>query len=215
MEAGTIALELVKLIPSVLWFCLVTILIVMFYRPIRDDLLPRLSGFNVMGVEFSFVQESLDAALELAEKNPQWKVDVSREQKERALNRARHHWKLFRGARILWVDDHPENNINERRMFAQLGAHIDMARSTDEALGQLRAGVYDLAISDMARGDNVVAGLDFLAQFRKENKTTPMIFYVGVLDSEKGVPAQAFGITNRPDELLHLTLDTLERKKGC
>ncbi len=41
-----------------------------------------------------------------------------------------------------------------------------------------------------------------------------MIFYIGVVDPNKGVPVQAFGITNRPDELLHLTLDALERKKA-
>ena len=46
-----------------------------------------------------------------------------------------------------------------------------------------------------------------------ENKTTPVIFYVGVFEPERGVPGQAFGITNRPDELLHLTLDALERFK--
>ena len=65
----------------------------------------------------------------------------------------------------------------------------------------------------MARGDEATAGLKFLEQFRKEDKTTPVIFYVGVFAPEKGVPVQAFGITNRPDELLHLILDALERKK--
>ena len=71
----------------------------------------------------------------------------------------------------------------------------------------------DLVISDMTRGVEATAGLKFLEQFRKEDKTTPVIFYVGVFDPEKGVPVQAFAITNRPDELLHLTLDALERKK--
>jgi hypothetical protein len=65
----------------------------------------------------------------------------------------------------------------------------------------------------MARGENAAAGLEFLEQFRKTDKTTPVIFYIGVFNPEKGTPAQAFGITNRPDELLHLTLDALERKK--
>ncbi|MHC4558005.1 MAG: response regulator [Planctomycetota bacterium] len=212
-ELANMLTELVKLIPSILWFFLIVILLVLFYRPIRDVLLPNLSAFKAMGVELSFVKDSIDAALELAEKSPQWKVEVSSTDKTRALKRAKRHLKIFRDAQFLWVDDHPENNLNERRMFRQLKAEIDTAKSTEEALGILKNDCYDLIISDMARGNEATAGLKFLEQFRKVNETTPVIFYVGVFDPEKGVPVQAFGITNRPDELLHLTLDALERKK--
>jgi CheY-like chemotaxis protein len=207
------ATELVKLIPSILWFLLVILLLVLFYRPIRDELLPNLGAFKAMGVELSFVKDSIDAALELAEKSPQWKVEVSSKGKELALRRAKKHLQVFSDAQFLWVDDHPENNLNERRMFRQLKAEVDTAKSTEEALEILKNGRYDLVISDMARGVENTAGLKFLKQIREVNETTPVIFYVGVLDPEKGVPVQAFGITNQPDELLHLTLDVLERKK--
>jgi len=212
-ELVQIATELLKLIPSILWFFLVVILLVLFYKPIREDLLPNLGAFKAMGVELSFVKDSIDAALTLAEKSPQWKVEVSPKDKEQALRRAKKHLQIFRDAQFLWVDDHPENNLNERRMFRQLKAEIDTAKSTGEALGILKNVHYDLLISDMDRGGEATAGLKFLEQFRKVNNTTPVIFYVGVFDAKKGVPAQAFGITNRPDELLHLTLDALERKK--
>lgn len=205
--------ELLKLIPSILWFFLVVVLIVLFYKPIREDLLPNLRAFKAMGVELSFVKDSIDAALELAEKSPQWKVEVSPKDKEQALKRAKKHLPIFHDAQFLWVDDHPENNLNERRMFRQLRTEIDTARSTGEALEILKNGHYDLVISDMERSGEAAAGLKFLEQFRKVNKTTPVIFYIGVFDAKKGIPAQAFGITNRPDELLHLTLDALERKK--
>jgi len=205
--------ELVKVIPSILWFLLVILLLVLFYRPIRDELLPNLGGFKAMGVELSFVKDSIDAALELAEKSPQWKVEVSSKDKERALKRAKKHLNVFRGARFLWVDDHPENNLNELVMFGQLRVVTQTAENTEEALDILKNHQFDLVISDMARGNEPTAGLKFLKQIGKENETAPMIFYVGVLDRETGIPAQAFGITNRPDELLHLTLDVLERKK--
>jgi len=204
--------ELIKLIPSILWFLFVATLFGLFYRPIRDELLPNLAGFKAGGVELSFVKESIDAAIELAEKSPQWTVIVSPADKERTLRRAKKHLAIFRDARILWVDDHPENNLNERRMFRQLKAEVDVAESTDEALRILRRGDYDLVLSDMNREGDATAGLKFLEQLRKE-QATPVIFYIGVVDPSKGVPAQAFGITNRPDELLHLTLDALERKK--
>ena len=98
-------------------------------------------------------------------------------------------------------------------MFRQLKVDIDTAKSTEEAGNLLQHGKYDLIISDMARNNKVDAGIEFLQQLHKENKTIPVIFYVGTFNPEHGIPPWAFGITNRPDELLHLTLDILERKK--
>jgi CheY-like chemotaxis protein len=206
-------IELVKLIPSILWFFLVVVLLVLFYRPVRDDLLPNITVMKAVGVELSFVKESINAALKLAEKSPQWKVEVSSADKEQVLRRAKKHLKVFHDARFLWVDDNPENNINELVMFSQLRVSTQTVKSTKEALEVFKSGCYDLVISDMSRGDDSTAGLKFIKEFRKVDKTTAVIFYVGEFDPQKGVPAQAFGITNRPDELLHLTLDALERKK--
>jgi CheY-like chemotaxis protein len=207
------ALELLELALSVRWFLLVVVICVLFYRPVRDDLLPNVAGLRAGEVELSFARDSIDAALELAEKSPQWKVEVSSRDKGQVLRRAKKHLQIFRDAEVLWVDDHPENNFNEQVMFRQLRVRTQTAQSTEEALEILRNRQFDLVISDIARGDEATAGLRFLEQFRSENKTTPVIFYIGVLAPEKGVPAQAFGITNRPDELLHLTLDALERTK--
>ena len=207
------ATEIIKIIPSILWFILILGLVVVFYKPIRDDLLPNLGGFKALGVELSFVKDSINAAIELAEKSPQWKVEVSASDKDAALRRAKRHLAVFRNAQFLWVDDHPENNLNERKMFRQLRVEIDIAKSTEEALDMLKNSAYDLVISDMKRGEEKTAGMNFLKKYREENKTTPVIFYVGVIDDDHGAPAGAFGITNRPDELLHLTLDALERKR--
>lgn len=204
--------EFIKIVPSVLWFVLAAVVLFLFYQPIRDELLPNLTGFKAGGVELSFIKESIEAAIELAEKSPQWTVVVSSADKERALRRAKRHLTIFREARILWVDDHPENNQNERQMFRQLKVEVDNAASTEQALGMLRNGNYDLVFSDMSRDGDTTAGLMFVEQLR-EKHTIPVIFYVGVIDLDKGIPARAFGITNRPDELLHLALDVLERKR--
>jgi len=208
-----LATEFVKIMPSILWFVLVVIILLLFYRPIRDDLLPNLASLKAGGVELSFVKESINAALKLAEKSPQWKITVPSKDKEQAIRRAKKHLKIFRDAQFLWVDDHPENNINEQVMFRQLKVGTQTAESTEQALEILKNRRFDLVISDMARGEEPTAGLNFLKQFRKMNKFTPVIFYLGEFKPDKGVPAHSFGITNRPDELLHLTLDVLERKK--
>jgi CheY-like chemotaxis protein len=203
--------EMIKLVPSLLWFTLALTVVLIFYRPIRDEVLPNLTGLKAMGVEFSFVRESIDAAIQLAEKSPEWGVTISAEDKERVLNRARNHLRIFRGVQLLWVDDHPENNLNERRMFRQLKVDIDTARSTEEAMAMLGKSRYDLVISDMARGEDPAAGLSFLEKLRSDGKALPVIFYVGVFHPQRPIPAWAFGITNRTDELLHLALDALER----
>ncbi len=207
------AIELVKLIPSILWFLFFIFVFLLFYRPIRDEVLPNLSDFKGYGVEFSFVKNSIDAAIEFGEKSPQWKVKVPSSDKEKVLKRVKRNVTIFRDAEILWVDDHPENHLNERRMFRKLKSQIDIADSTEEALKMLGIARYNLVISHMARGDDDTAGLKFMKKFREFDEKTPVIFYIGVINPEKGVPKQALGIAYRPDELLNLTLDVLEGKK--
>ncbi len=204
-------------LPTLLWFSLALTALIIFYKPIRNELLPNLSGFKAMGVELAFITKSINDALELAEKNKKWIVDVPPEAKENVLNRTRQHLKIMKDAQIFWIDDCPENNLNEWRMFFQLRMKIDIAKSTDEALKKLAEKKYDLIISDMARRESekdiADAGVQFLNMFREKDSTTPVIFYIGVYKPEKGLPPGAFGITKRPDELLHLVIDALSRKK--
>jgi hypothetical protein len=42
----------------------------------------------------------------------------------------------------------------------------------------------------------------------------PVVFCILNLDPGRGTPGDAVGITNRPDELIHLVLDGLERVRG-
>ncbi len=72
---------------------------------------------------------------------------------------------------------------------------------------------FDVILSDIARGNDSTAGLTMLPELRKKNRHIPVIFYIGEIDTSKGVPGSAFGITNQPNELLHLALDALERTK--
>ena len=195
-----------------LWFLFLLFLFIVFYRPIRYELLPNLTNVKGLGVELTFVLDSIDAAIELAEKSPQWQVEITSRDKERALNRAKAHLLVFKGAQILWVDDHPENNRNEINMFQRLGAEIRTVENTEQAIQAIQKISFDLVLSDMARGDDQQAGLIFLKKLRTFEQKIPVIFYLGVFDPEKGVPPRSFGLTARPDELLHLTLDALERK---
>jgi CheY-like chemotaxis protein len=123
---------------------------------------------------------------------------------------------------LLWVDDRPSNNRNESRMLRSLGALVTFAATTEEALHALQTGAeqhhpFDLILSDMSRdlpAPDTAAGLAMLPRLRDAGFHQPVIFYVGRPDPGAGVPAGAFGVTNRPDPLLQLTIDALSRVRA-
>lgn len=121
---------------------------------------------------------------------------------------------LIRGRRVLWVDDQPSNNFYERMALAEMGLSVDVGLSSDEGL---RAAAYlppDVIVSDMERNGHPDAGMEFLHAVRAHGIHSPVIFYIGEVDEARGVPVGAFAITDRPDEVLHLILDALERGAG-
>jgi len=121
---------------------------------------------------------------------------------------------LVQGSRILWVDDIPANNLYERTVLSSLGIATDLALSTEEAVYMSERLKYDLIISDMNRAGDPSAGLKMLDKLQKQGINSPVIYYVGTIRAEHGIPLQAFAITNRPDELLHYVFDVLERRHG-
>jgi CheY-like chemotaxis protein len=99
-------------------------------------------------------------------------------------------------------------------MLHQLRSDVETAKSTGEALALIEEKKdFDIVLSDLKRGEDAGAGLAMLATLRQSHPTLPVIFYVGEFDPARGVPPFAFGLTNRPDELLHLILDVLARRK--
>lgn len=121
---------------------------------------------------------------------------------------------IVKGAHILLVNDVPSEMRHVIAVLRQIGAHVDVARTTDEALSQLGTGDFEVVISDMARGQILDEGLRLLRLMRSDGVSYPTIFTVGRFEPERGTPPFAFGITNRVDELLNLVFDALERVRG-
>lgn len=137
--------------------------------------------------------------------------------------------KKITGSTILWVDDnHPTQNLRERRALSALGISIDIVGSTADALRLFEiAAKYDAVISDMDRppqADNATpcygstdvkgAGCGLLKALHGKLGTgmPPTIIYAGSFDPSLGTPPYAIGITNRVDHLLQFVLDALERR---
>lgn len=121
---------------------------------------------------------------------------------------------LLKGSRILWVDDIPGHTIYERTALSALGIGVDVALTSEEAFFMINRLKPDLIISDIRRGAKLRAGLEFLDELRANMDATPVIFYVGQMDTWKPKPRGSFGITNVPSELFHLTFDVLERRRS-
>ena len=122
--------------------------------------------------------------------------------------RAVSHRNLLDAARVLWIDDHPENNSWERRSLEAFGVVFVTVQTTPSALAILSRERFDVIISDIGR-DSGPTGLAALPGLQAASPRVPVIFYVG--DLKPGTPAGAFGIANDPEELLHLLMDVLAR----
>jgi|SRR5215216_1087077 len=115
-------------------------------------------------------------------------------------------------ARVLWVDDMPENNIYERRALQALGLRFTLSTSTEDALKKTQLSQYDVIISDMGRSSDPRAGYTLLDALRKGGNCTPFIIYSGSNAPQHKAEAKqhgAFGSTSRPDELFDLTISAI------
>lgn len=108
---------------------------------------------------------------------------------------------------VLWVDDTPQNNVNERQALSAAGFTVHTARTTEEALRLATADAYDVVISDMKRPEGDDAGFDLLEKLRAAGNQARFIIYAGTQAPALAATAQtrgAFGCTNDPAQLLRL-----------
>lgn len=225
--------ELAKILPSILWIVLVGWIVVLLRKPLIETVIPRLGKLKAGPMELSFIERSMSEAADQASRNNvvvqstvaghsaitvastvQKKIEITRADRERVIARARRCADILQNRRILWVDDVVGNNRLERDMLERLELRIEQAQSNAAAFAALvdPAHGYDLILSDIARPEGEPDGLDFLETYRGVPDRLPTIFYVSALDDTKPLPIGAFGLTNRPDELLHLVIDALERR---
>ncbi|WP_433003280.1 response regulator [Kribbella sp. CA-294648] len=107
-------------------------------------------------------------------------------------------------ARILWVDDHPDNNLFETVALESLGRFVTQATSTEAGLRYLSQLPYALAITDLGRHGDAGAGVDFIRQAKQTDHTLPIIVYTlnAQRVREEVIAAGAAAVVDRPDELL-------------
>lgn len=117
--------------------------------------------------------------------------------------------------KVLWVDDHPDNNKQEIRALEQLGAKLTAARSTESAMTNFRTVVFDLVISDFARAGDRQAGYTLLHQMRRSTGPQPP-YIIYSKETSQAMVAEAkgkgaFDQTNDPVRLLNAVEQALGR----
>jgi len=195
---------LLGVIPTLLWVLLAGWAI-FFLGPQILRLMERLKTFKGWGVELEFAGAQLDQAAE-----NHHVPRVPPERRARLLARLARSGELLRGARILWVDDNPGNNRAEQALLSQFGALVAEATDVQSARAALRRERFDIVLSDMTK-DGPRVGRDLPETRADQRIGVPVIAYTGADQAALDRPAGLFGITNQPDELIHLILDARAR----
>lgn len=120
-------------------------------------------------------------------------------------------------ATILWVDDHPSNNVAEVAYFKERRIAVHVAESTQDALNLLAMNSYQLVLSDLGRGDDRLAGLRLVGAMKQQRMTVPVIIYTMRPKQRSGQQAQinlvaeagARGLAVTPQEVRAKTIEML------
>ena len=113
---------------------------------------------------------------------------------------------------ILWVDDRPDNNINERNAFEAMGITFSLALTTNEALANIGKRQFAAIISDMGRKEGPREGYVLLDKLRESGDQTPLFFYVASNSPEhrrEAIEHGGQGSTNNPQELFRMVMRTV------
>lgn len=226
----TDAAALLQSVASLLWVA-VAVAVVWVLWPIVTAQQNRLAKMSVSasGVSVEFAEVKIAEAQARSGTAPD--QDSSGQAARRTVaTRLERNADLLARARILWVDDHPENNIPITDLLRRYGAVVDTARSNPEAEALLRTSRYDVVLSDVARDQEAATGHMppglILAHHVQRSTGQKVVLFTarfnparmpGADDTERlelvlQAQESVFATTNRMDDALHYVLDLIERR---
>ena len=198
--------------------------------PQTVELPPINLPFPSEATELSRLLTQFQKQMELAYKR-QTQTLPSQQEKDQIHDRAMKLTAIADQKSILWVDDQPDNNSQERAALAALQIYVRTAQSTEEGMQALREQKeqYDLVISDWTRHpqkcNDIPEGLRLLIEMRAEGWSLPVIYYHGVIgQEEQQVRDQAttqasqvgvVGATSNPNELLQYIVTELQKSESA
>ena len=114
-----------------------------------------------------------------------------------------------RVARVLWVDDNPDNNLFETVALEQLGMFVTKATSTEAGKFYLSRLNFALVITDLGRGNNPDAGMELLETVKQVDKNVPVVVYTLDAGHKRAqlIDAGAQAVVDTPSELIAKVLE--------
>jgi CheY-like chemotaxis protein len=117
-------------------------------------------------------------------------------------------------ARILWVDDYPDNNLYETVALQKLGKLITATTDTRAALAYLDNMDFDLVITDIGRQDRPRAGIELIDTLRDQGFDKPIVVYTQNAEfwRDKALSAGADAVLDTPGELVRSVVSRLDTR---
>ena len=109
-------------------------------------------------------------------------------------------------AKILWVDNQPDNNASlQEYLSGEFELAFTQCGTTEQALHLARTETYALIISDLGRPGDHHAGLTLLIELRKAGNQVPYLIYTSRADERVRSEAQKLGaldVTDQPQSIV-------------
>ncbi|MEI6066227.1 MAG: hypothetical protein WCP96_02735 [Methylococcaceae bacterium] len=199
-------IELIKVTIS-----LITVFLALYlgarYQEDLHGFFHRFKKFMGLGIKANSDLTTLDKAISAQQ------VDVSQEDYQSVLRRLKLISPRLHGVRVLWVDANHAHTRHERELLEQFGVHITLASTSAQAETALRENVFLIFITDINREGRNTEGLDFVKRIVYDGISVWTIAYVKTFQDGLPRPPYLFGITNRPDHLIHLICDIVDRER--
>ena len=199
--------QFIAVLPDLLWAAIAFWALYFSLPHLLREAMPRLRAAKGLGIETDFI---VDRVGEIADERHILFEPIMRKRLKNRLDRVGY---AGRGARILWVDDEPDNNRREIEMLEGLGVTVRTESNTGAGMARLADWKPDVVLSDMARPGNDEAGIELADAVVRSGYDIPVILYTCPETAAEPRPASVFGVAARPDRFLHLVLDGLERRR--
>jgi tetratricopeptide (TPR) repeat protein len=143
-----------------------------------------------------------------------WYRRLARQALQRSNSPSNQHSRTSRNRSVLWIDDQPEVNDEERRLLNARGVDSVISVNTDDALSKLSKQRFNALIIDMSRPLADQEMYSFIVDVSERHTGMPVIVYHSTLDTEQEEVRQrgAFGVADSTRELIRVVGEALDNQ---
>lgn len=213
----------IELIKILIWPVLFIVILLLFRKPIstfienwkKAEVKVDKSGITIAAETVTetvrnITKASIERAVSVEENERGRYIEEGFKGVSDTITKIQNYFDKIRNRKILWVDDHPEWNINEKSAFETMGIKITWCLTNEESLNKLKNENFDVIISDIFSDEGYPKGFDLLGELK--TKKIPLIFYTGRVTQnlkEKAEDKGACGIVDSPALLTSKVLSAI------